>query len=273
MKNPIRLSEGTINDSDYINFLNLFSEFNYEETKKNFEFRYILNDPALEQLKNKYDYLDQVIPGKEFRTMVQLMIWVNTHLIGDGMCVPPTKVDADYILDKTQKENLSSNCYMHAIVLNEIYLSMGFASRMVRCMPIDLSFNDCHCMTEVYSNEYQKWIAFDAANRAYYVNKKMIPLNLFELRKNISCGFPVIVPMMNRNENAKLLQYLMKNLIRFESYQISQCKQEYLQNDKVMLHFQSSNFPISDKLVKYPEIGISILHLHTSNPNQYWKKP
>lgn len=107
------------------------------------------------------------------------MVWVEEHLIGNGMCIPPVSFDAKYILDMTKKEGMQSNCYMYSVVLNEVYLSMGFHSRMVRCMPIDLEFRDCHCVTEVFSEEYQKWIVFDAANRAYYINKSLTPLNLF----------------------------------------------------------------------------------------------
>lgn len=233
----------------------------------------VRDDETLKQLRNSYDFEKQAVQGKEFRTMVQLMVWVEEHLIGNGMCIPPVSFDAKYILDMTKKEGMQSNCYMYAVVLNEVYLSMGFHSRMVRCMPIDLEFRDCHCVTEVFSEEYQKWIVFDAANRAYYINKNLTPLNLFELRDHIIRQQTIFVPMMRRSDSEKLMKYFTKNLIRMESFQISRSGSEHFANDCVMLHFQSKNYPVSDKIVDYPELGIKITHLHTCNPDIFWMRP
>lgn len=40
-----------------------------------------------------------------------------------------------------------------------------------------------------------------------------------------------------------------------------------------MLHFQSKNYPVSDKIVDYPELGIKITHLHTCNSDIFWMRP
>lgn len=268
----MRLSEGIATNSDYVDFLNVFSEYNYNEKNEDFVFDFILSDNQLDRIKKIYDYKN-CINENSFKTMVRLMVWVFDQLLGDGMCIPPSRFNTEIVLDLTKSKNLYSNCYMYATVLNEIYLSMGFFSRMVRCMPIDLSYNDCHCVVEAFCQEYNKWIIFDAANKAYYVNKSMIPLNLFELRETIRNNQPVIVPMMSRSETSKLIEYWTRNLIRFESYKVSRYGNESCFDNRTMLHFQSKNYPISDKEVYYSDYDFYIKHIHTSNPNLFWKLP
>lgn len=269
----MRLYKDYADEEDFLKILQLFSQFDREETRENFHFTYRTDDPRLSNLREQFDYSEQIVRGKEFRSMVNMMTWVSDHLMGDGMCVPPEQLNAGYILTMTQKTRLKSNCFMHAVVLNEIFLSVGMRSRMVRCMPMDLEYMDCHCMTEVYCEEYRKWIAFDAANRAYYLDRGMTPLNLFEIRENLLHGRPLFVPMMRRSLSASLFRYLAKNLVRFESDQISQYDGENLTGERTILHFQSKNFPIRDKLADFPENRLTLRHLHTSNPEIFWAKP
>ena len=84
---------------------------------------------------------------------------------------------------------------------------------------------------------------------------------------------PVIVPMMARSETTKLIEYWTKNLVRFESYQVSKYGNESFLDNRTMFHFQSKNYPISDKEVYYSEYDCYIKHVHTSNPGLFWKKP
>lgn len=268
----MRTSLNTVNHKDRINFLNLFRQYDYNDSPMDVNIEYCLQDNSLVDLKAKYE-LDNIVGGlSEFRSMVKLMTWVNDKLIGDGMCIPPSNFSADYILTNTAN-GLFSNCFMYAVVLNELFLSMGFCSRMVRCMPVDIDFSDCHCVVEVYSQEYSKWIVFDPANRAYYINRKMVPLNLFELREHLADQETIIVPMMEYSRLQSLLQYLTKNMIRFETNSISKYGNEMYNSDCTFVHFQSKNYPVCDKTVFYEDMGYSISHIHTSNPLLFWQPP
>ena len=269
----MRFKENLIDFYDRQNFLRCFSEFDYNEKNDNFTFSFNLKSQELEFLKKQHKYTVLVDKSSEFRSMVSLMVWVNDILIGDGMAIPPKEFDALHVLNETVTSKLRCNCYMYAVVLNEIFLSVGYISRMVRCLPIDLDFNDCHCVTEAYCQELNKWIIFDSANRAYYINKEMIPLNLFELREHIKNNKKVYVPYMGRTKSAALIEYLSKNLIRFESFKHSMYGNERFNSKQCLLHFQSRNYPISDKTINYPDVGTQITHIHTSNPNLFWAKP
>lgn len=269
----MKLNDGVVNNNDYIKVLNLFSEYDFKESIEDFAFEYVIDDERLTKLKDEFKYNDFIDEDHQFQSMVKLMVWVFHSLRGDGMCVPPSKFNAEIVLKRTKNEGLLSNCYMYATVLNEIFLSMGFFSRMVRCMPVDLNYGDCHCVTEVYSDDYNKWVIFDAANKAYYVDRHMIPLNLFELREAVRAQKTIYVPGMGRAQTTGLMQYWAKNLVRFESYQISRYGNESELRDSTMLHFQSKNFPVSDKTVYYKDFDIRIHHIHTSNPQLFWKRP
>ena len=268
----MRINDKIMSFEDKINFLKTFSVFDYNEMKDNCTFEYCLHDDALSIFKEKYNFNKIVDNIDEFRDMVKLMIWVNEKLVGDGNCIPPKEFDADYIIQNSKK-GLRSNCYMYAVVLNEVFLSMGFLSRMVRCMPIDIDFNDCHCVTEVYSNKYKKWVVFDAANRAYYLNEKMMPLNLFEMRESIINNKRIFVPLMSKTNMHRLVLYFSKNLIRFESCKCSKYGNEKNWDNVTIIHFQPKNYPVADKRIYYEEQNIYINHIHTSNPNIFWAVP
>ncbi len=54
----------------------------------------------------------------------------------------------------------------------QLLLALGFKARWVMCLPMDLRDDECHCVTEVYSKELEKWIVVDAAFDLFYFNKK-----------------------------------------------------------------------------------------------------
>lgn len=268
----MRTHIGTVNYNDYINLLNCFRSYDYNQFIRGFEFTFVLSDKRLAQLREKYALHTLTASMPKFRFMVELMIWVHSKLNGDGACVPPTFFSADYVLSNSSS-GLHSNCYMYAVVLTELFLAVGLPARMVRCMPLDIDYNDCHCVVEAFCSDYEKWIIFDPANRAYYINRKALPLNLFELREHIAQQYAVYVPMMSIEMTNSLLKYWAKNLIRFESYKISQYGNELFQQKSTLFHFQPSNYPISDKEVYYEKYNCFISHIHTSNPALYWAPP
>ena len=51
-------------------------------------------------------------------------------------------------------------------------------------------------MTVVYSDVYQKWIAFDAAMGTYYTDEEKVPLNVKEIRRILLEGKPLLTPYL-----------------------------------------------------------------------------
>lgn len=267
MRNYERLYE----TDEYAYFLRLFQEFDNEPVAESFQFKYCFDDNNLKQLKEKYQLLDIAGTGSQLRQLVNLMIWVNENLLGDGTCSPEHPINALSILEKTRSKKIKSNCYMFAVVLNEVFLSMGFYSRMVRCMPLDMEYNDCHCVTVAYVEEYHKWVVFDAANRAYYLNQKMEPVGLMEIRHALIAHEKIYIPMASRYVTRQIMNYWMKQLIRYECYAVSCFGAEDLAGDRIIYHLNPKLYCINDKTVSFPHFRL--IHRHTSNPETFWSAP
>ncbi len=148
----------------------------------NFEYENPLH-PKLKELRKKYK-LDEVIKGcdSEFEKMLKLKSWVAKqwywHLPGpkSGMI----KWDALDIL-KTDKNGKVKGgfCLHYAIVYMQVLQSFGFNARVVNT---NYAVWGGHEMTEVWSNQFGKWILMDPEYDTYFSDSKTgVPLNALEL--------------------------------------------------------------------------------------------
>lgn len=266
-----RLYSNQVDENDYRKLLLNFSQFDYCNTDEieKFDFTY-------EEWKsvNRMEYIESTLSElkhkSEMRTFVNTMLWIDRKLNGNGNCNIVHPITAIDILKRTESLGVEANCYMYAVVLTELLLMLGFKARTVRCMPIDIRYDDCHCMTEVFSQEYDKWIALDAANRSYYL-KRAMPLNLFEMRECLMKEEKIIVPFMKSDIWKGLRGYLTKNMFRFETYRNCYVGSEEKIGERCLCHFQSENYMFSEKKVAFKDYYVH--HVYTSNPNIFWKKP
>ena len=93
----MKLNDGVVNNNDYIKVLNLFSEYDFKESIEDFAFEYVIDDERLTKLKDEFKYNDFIDEDHQFQSMVKLMVWVFHSLRGDGMCVPPSKFNAEIV--------------------------------------------------------------------------------------------------------------------------------------------------------------------------------
>jgi len=259
-------------DDDFHNILKAMDCFQFAPIlDQRFLFRYDFCDENLIKLRKDYN-LDSITAKKSnnFRKMVALMSWVSNTLIGDGASYPLRPLNAINILNQTNKNGALSNCYTYAVVLNEIFLSMGYYSRMVRCMPMDLHFQDCHCVTVAYVDDYRSWVVFDAANRAYYLNREMIPLDIMSFRKALINKSPIYIPGATRAITSGICNYWTKSMIRFECDIVS-CFGAEDMYIRTLAHLQPTTIPVADKAIACS--NWSTHHIHTSNPHVFWSLP
>lgn len=253
---------GIISQEDDLHFLRQYSEYKRDYSKKDkITFQYI--NKELNDLKN---YLPSELfqeKNSDFTTMIKLMLWVHNFLIPDGRATPVHPFNCINILEKTKTEKIKSNCWMFAVVLNEIYLSFGYRSKMIRCMPFDLRFNDCHCVVQVYVNEYSKWIMLDAAFGAYYIDTQKIPLNLKEIREHIIMNKKMTTPLTPSKHSKELLKYWTKNIFRFETYAINKFNMEENDSDESIIYsLLPVGYNLSDKLITHNGHDLKIIHTH-----------
>ena len=257
--------------SDWKYLLRLFSEYNQDKSVSA-HFTYDFKQTQLQKLAD-YEGLKDIISQKidDLKKVVLIMKWVHSSLIGDGTCYPPKELHSLYILEKTKKDKLRSNCWMYAIVMNESCLAAGYYSRMVRCMPIDLEYRDCHCVTCVYIESLSKWVVFDPSNNAYYLNENMSPMSLPQVREAIILNKKIYIPLTGRKRTQDICDYWSKTLFRFECYANNKYGTEVDNQYKVIYNLNPSLFIMENYDAEDETKNCSIVNLY--NELEFWQIP
>lgn len=257
--------QGRCSKEDDLYFLRFFQE--YETASAPIQYQYRLEDSRLADVRRLVENEIRYIPQGTFALQCQLMHWVHRRLVpGDGSPVHPLNTLS--VLDQTEKGRCVSNCWVHAIVLNEVFLSFGFLSRMVRCLPLDLRPGDCHCMTLAYSEDHHKWIAFDAAMGTYYTDSDGKPLSLKEMREALIRGEGLGTPFVPRRTSRNLCWYLCKNFIRFQSFQVSCFNMEELECEQVIYTLNPRQYRIKDKEILYASRRVAMKMVYSDD--DFW---
>ncbi len=264
------------------NYKQILKEYpNYNQTNYNIPtFTY---QPAKELQNIKDDYnLDSVAgTGDEFSKITNLMSWVHKTVKHDGSMRGPKKKDIASIIDYCEKKNSGVNCRMLATVMNDVYLSMGFKSRVITCMPKATGFVECHVINIVYSNQYKKWLWMDASFEAYVVDENQIPLGIGEVRDRLTTDKTVYV---NKNFNwngqpypggeaVYLHQYMSKNLFRFNCalHSKSAYESKFFGRTYIALYpvgYNPKNRTMGEKLKNILSTGYII-----DNDKIFWENP
>jgi hypothetical protein len=262
--------EGILSPEDDLYFLRRYSQYDNSPTKKEY--------CAFQYVNQKLDALADYLPKKfftncedDFSFAVQLMLWVHKFLIADGEVIPVRPFHCLNILEKTRTEGVGSNCWMFSVVLNEILLSFGYKSRVIRCMPMDLRFNDCHCIVQAYIKKYNKWVALDPSFGTYYTDVQKNPINLQELRKSIIRGDPFCMPFKPAKYSKSMTAYWYKNIFRFETYAVSKFNTESDPNSVVIYALLPAGYELVSKRIQYRNRESHWIYIH--NEKEFWKGP
>ena len=235
-------------------------------------------DPDLGRLRKRYN-LDSVAgTGDEISRVIRLMKWAHRIVRHDGNSSNPPSRNALDIIDVCDREKRGVNCRMMATILNEAYLSMGFPSRHITCLPMDTSDGDCHVITTVYSATKGKWLWMDPTFEAYVMDEKGDLLAIPEVRERLIRGDSVrVCEELNWNGNpygggaeGYLKNYMTKNLYWFCCPLASEFGFESKKGPKTYItlypcSFNPRNRPIG---VKAPDGDY-----YTNDPDYFWQKP
>jgi hypothetical protein len=163
---------------------------------------------------------------------------------------------------------------------------MGFASRMVTCLPKDSlgTDSDCHVIDAVYIPSLRKWIWVDPTQDAYIMNEKGELLGIEEVRERIIKGLPVIVnPDANWNHQVTatkeeyLYNYMAKNLYMLECATSSEYDYESRARGKTLRYVRL--LPLDyfrqgpDKQESEDRSGTKWVIYKTNNPSLFWEAP
>ncbi len=167
-----------LQNKDLVKGIQVVKQINHPEILSSFDFEYENpNHPRLIEFRKKYK-LDEVVKGSrtEFEKMLKLKSWVAGqwywHLLkpDDGLI----QWDAMDIL-----QSHGGYCLHYSIVYMQALQSFGFNARIVNA---NYAVWGGHEMTEVWSDQFGKWIVLDANFDTYFADKATgIPLNTLEL--------------------------------------------------------------------------------------------
>ena len=255
-------------ENTYRFFLKEYKDFYYK--RKNSHYTLYNNSVNYDLLKvfdieqkDKYEYEDlKKSMHTVFNTLNQGTRIVDMHMM-----------KTSDIVDLCVTQKISTNCLTFAIVLQRVFSSMGHTSRIVRCLPIDIHYGDCHVITEVFDLNKKKWLFFDAANDVVFEDENGI-LSILEIRSRLINGglLPTCVgPMWKTDflgfEINKYRIYLTKNFIRFNTPI----------NDKslyslVPKRYYKPNLPAFQKLSVANSIN-TFMVLYTDSATDFWSNP
>jgi len=241
------------------------------------------NDRYLKKIKKEFN-LDSIAgKGNEVSKLLNIMSWVHNIVRHDGGSTNPSLKNAIDLVKVCRTENRGVNCRMMATILNECYLSMGYQSRMVTCMPKSLEFQDCHVINTVYSEELNKWIWLDPTFDAYVMNEKGELLGIQEVRERLINDQPLILnPEANWNRETSqskeyyLDYYMAKNLYRLETPIHSTYNYETIAEGKIIEYIQllpldGINQEPEIKIVESKKSNMTYKTYITNNPDVFWR--
>jgi hypothetical protein len=141
-------------------------------------------NPKLTELRSQYELNEVIAPGKdEFEKQVLLMCWVRKQIRGGNPGSLGGLRNALEILERT-KNGQRFFCVQCGSVFVSAAASTGWVSRSLALRrPDNIGGSSSeHTSTEIWSNQYRKWVMFDPTF-ALYVEKGGIPLSAYELRQ------------------------------------------------------------------------------------------
>ena len=241
-------------------------------------FRYAdSNDENLRQLRDKYA-LDAVAgKGQETERIINLMKWVHQLTRHSRNPTAPKELNALNLIDLCKSEKKKLNCWMYSVILNEVYLSMGYPSRMIHLKPHSGEDKESHFVTSVYSSDLGKWIMMDPDMCGYLRDENRKILGISEIRQRLIADGPLIV-----NEDISgfptvvgkwsYIWYLSKNIFRHNCQQISEFAQESQRENRIYFELLPDGF--REELLAEPEItprGNKIVYIN--DELLFWQSP
>jgi len=273
-------------ESDPLLTLQNACDFDFHDTRYIPPFTYdSVNHPRLVSLRTRYN-LDSIAGnGNEISRILNLMHWVHNTIRHNGMKPMLENKDAMSLIEECKNGRKGLDCRGLATILNECYLSLGYKSRIVSCLPKDTNDREYHVVNSVYSRRWQKWMMIDPTHDAYFMDRHGVLMSIGEVRQRLIQGRPIAMnPEANWNRVAStesgnyLNQYLAKNLYRFVSTVHSGYGTEQRSQGKTIMYVRL-NPP--DYYYQKPDVfesvdgrtGTKFINYRTNNDRVFWQAP
>jgi hypothetical protein len=175
---------------DDLRYLKLFPDYEQMDNDKITEpkFTFDFNSTGIMKIRNEWKISDIMGSGTEIQRLDRLKNWAFDFLCFSGKKLesrPYEYLNCFDIIQSAKKDGYSLNCRYISLIFTQILLAAGFKARWVSCLPMELNYCECHCVSEVFIEELNKWIVVDVALNLFYFNKRGEILNLYEIRQHI----------------------------------------------------------------------------------------
>lgn len=168
---------------------------------------------------NKFYGIDKIMGyGNEIQRLTRLKTWATAYLHFEGKPLQERIYDSfscSETIGRAKKDGYALNCRYISLIFTQFLLSAGFRARWVICNSMDLRDTECHCVTEVFIEDLNKWIVVDAALGHFYFNKKGEFLGLTEMRQQIAAGENIQIYSKSLEYKRTIQLYWLKNIFRF----------------------------------------------------------
>jgi hypothetical protein len=150
-------------------------------------------DDNLRKLRETFN-LDSIAgQGLETDRIINLTRWVFQLTGHANNPQIPKELNAFNLIHLAQDEHMLINCFMKTVILNEIFLAMGFSSRWTHLLPHSHEEDESHFITSVYSLTHKKWILMDPDFGVYVTDEQGTILGVAEIRKRLIADEPLVV--------------------------------------------------------------------------------
>lgn len=148
-------------------------------------------DENLGRLRELYNLEAIAGQGSETERLINLMTWVYRLTGHANEPEIPKELNAFNLIRLAQVEHVQINCYMKTVILNEVYLAMGWQSRQTHLLPHSNEEDESHFVTSVYAPALGKWIVMDPDFGAYLTDEEGNILGVSEIRSRLAAGQPL----------------------------------------------------------------------------------
>ena len=197
-------------------------------------------DDNFRKLRDIYD-LDAIAgEGPETDRIINLMRWVYRLTGHANEPEIPEEPNALNLVPLARDKHMMINCYMKTVILNEVCLAMGFASRQTHLLPATNEDEESHYIASVFSRTLGRWMLMDPDFGVYVTNEKGAILGIAEIRRRLISGAPLVVKpvdpppnlparawsnFQNLIDGTSYLWYLRKNIFKVQCQQDSRFDQ------------------------------------------------
>lgn len=242
-------------------------------------------DEDLIRLRDTYGLEKIAGQGSETERLINLMAWVYRLTGHANEPEIPRELNAFNLIRLATVERMQINCYMKTVILNEVYLAMGWPSRATHLLPYEKEEEASHFVTSVYSRSLGKWVLMDPDFGVYLTDDKGSILGVSEVRSRLIAGRPLVVKDVDARgrfarawdsarsflQGADYLWFLTDFAFKIRCPQRS-CFNQAAQPNRVFFELLPDGY--RQELLKKPEItetGRTIIYIN--DEDLFWQKP